>query len=109
MMYKLAESQDLTQGFVCHLIRPSNFTVPVGLFLRQWAKRPVASEAKFIKDMSREISVKEGITPSLLFTGRYREPIKPYTDDKNEKKKDKLLYIIISSSLLAQRTAQADI
>lgn len=75
-MYKLSESQHFIQGLFCHLIKSPTFTVLVLSLVKKHTERAIASEAKFIQNIIREILVKEEVTPPLPLISRSPEPSK---------------------------------
>lgn len=63
-MYTIAEYQNFTQGRVRRLIRLTNSAMSVDRFVKQEANKSIASEARFERNMSQEIPIKEEVTPS---------------------------------------------
>lgn len=107
-MYKLAESQEFTQGLVRHFIKSLAFTAPVTRFVKQQSKKAVACESKFRKDVSWEILIKKEMTPPSPLTGRSCESPKTFQDYRKKKKKVNLLLTFTSSPHHVRSWAQAD-
>lgn len=88
-MYKPAESQDFTQGFVHHLLKSSTFTMTVSRFVKQQTEKSFASIAKSRQYVSQELPVKEKLTSPSPLTDCSPEYSKKSNDDKQEKKEER--------------------
>lgn len=88
-IYKPAGSQDFTQGPIRILIKLTTTTAPVSRFVKQPAGRDVASEAKFIQDITRQIEIKEERTPPPPLVGHNPKSLKNSNGVNKDKNKNK--------------------
>lgn len=77
-MYRLAKSQDFTQGIACYLIMSSTYTVLVSRFMRKQARNVFAIDARFREDKIREIAVSHEIQPLFSLPACFLESSKAF-------------------------------